>query len=209
MKNRIGSITVVLLSLFFTKIMAQEGHVKTIFNGNLRSSGGYGALTNKFTSIRGDHTNLAGLYGGWFVNHRMMVGIAAAASTNNLRVPEQYSTNTNQNRTWQYGQFGLITEFIMNSDKPLHLAFSLFGGAGFTLQYQRDDWDHDGRENTSDENWFVVAEPGIQLEINLFRWMRFSPGISYRATFGSDGRGLADSDLRAISYNATVKFGRF
>jgi hypothetical protein len=61
----------------------------------------------------------------------------------------------------------------------------LFGGAGFTLQYEREDWDQNSHNNTSDENWFVAAEPGIQLEINLFKWMRLSSGISYRATFSN------------------------
>ena len=131
------------------------------------------------------------------------------ASTNNLPVPEEFNTHPGQRRTWQYGQFGLVSEYVMNSDKPVHLAFHLFGGAGFTLQYEREGRDHHDHENTSDENWFVVAEPGIQVEINLFRWMRFSPGVSYRATFGSDGHGLADSDLSGVSYNATLKFGRF
>ena len=191
------------------KTTAQDVKVKTIFNGRLKSSGGYAALTNKFTSIRGNYTNLAGLYGGWYINHRVMVGIGAAASTNNLHIPQQYSTDPNQRRTWQYGQFGLVTEYVMNSDKPVHFAFHMFAGAGFTLQYQRDDWNHNNHDDTSDENWFVVAEPGVQLEINLFRWMRLSPGVSYRATFGSDARGLDDSDLRGLSYNATVKFGRF
>lgn len=209
MKRQLQSMVAVIMTVFCMQATAQDGNVKTIFKGNLRSSGGYAALTNKFTTIRGDYTNLAGLYGGWYINHRMMIGIAGAASTNNLRVPQQFSTDPNQNRTWQYGQFGLVSEYVMNSDKPIHLAFHLFGGAGFTLQYEREDWDHNSHNNTTDENWFVVAEPGVQLEINLFKWMRLSPGVSYRATFGSDGRGLDDSDLRGVSYNATVKFGRF
>lgn len=208
MKRRLQSMMAVFMTVLTLQSVAQDGKVKTIFKGNLRSSGGYAALTNKFTSIRGDYTNLAGLYGGWYVNHRLMIGIGAAASTTNLRVPRQFSTEPNEDRTWQYGQFGMVTEYIMNSDKPVHLAFHMFGGAGFTLQYERDDWDHNDN-HTSDQNWFVVAEPGVQLEINLFKWMRLSPGISYRATFGSDGRGLDDSDLRGVSYNATVKFGRF
>jgi len=209
MKRKLQLMVAVLMTVLTTNGIAQNGNVKTIFKGNLRSSGGYAALTNKFTTIRGDYANLGGFYGGWYINHKLMIGIGTAATTNNIKVPTQFSTDPNQNRTYQYGQFGLVTEYVMNSDKPIHLAFHLFGGAGFTLQYQRDDWDHNSHNNVSDENWFVVAEPGIQLEINLFKWMRLSPGVSYRATFGSDGRGMDDSDLRGVSYNATVKFGKF
>lgn len=161
MKRQLQTMIAVFLTALSTQTIAQEGNVKTIFNDNLKSSGGYGAITNKFTAIRGDYANLVGLYGGWYINHRVMVGIGAAASTNNLRVPQQFSTDPSENRTWQYGQFGLVTEYVINSDKPVHLAFHLFGGAGFTLQYLRDDWDHSSHNNTSDENWFVVAEPGV------------------------------------------------
>ena len=209
MKRKLQLMLTGFIIILSSQAKGQDGNVKTIFKGNLRSSGGYAAITNKFTTIRGDYTNLAGLYGGWYINHRMMLGIGAAASTNNLRVPPQFNTHPNQRRTWQYGQFGLVSEYVMNSDKPVHLAFHLFGGAGFTLQYEREDWNHNSHENTSDENWFVVAEPGVHLEINVFKWMRLSPGVSYRAAFGSDGRGLADSDLSGVSYNATLKFGKF
>lgn len=209
MKKKLQWVVTGVITILSFQVIAQDGNVKTIFNGNLRSSGGYGAITNKFTTIRGDYANLVGLYGGWYINHRFMVGVGGAASTNNLHVPQQFSTNPIHSRTWQYCQFGMTTEYVMHSDKAIHLAFHLFGGAGFTLQYRRDDWDHNSHDNVSDENWFVVAEPGVQLEINLFKWMRLSPGVSYRATFGSDGRGLPDSDLSAISYNATAKFGVF
>lgn len=56
------------------------------------------------------------------------------------------------------------------------------------MQYNRNylyGYDYDYPNAIHDENWFMSEEPGAQLEINLFRWMRFSPGISYRKTYGS------------------------
>ena len=209
MKRNLQLVVTGLITIFSLQAFAQEGNVQTIFKGDLRSSGGYGAVTNKFTTIRGEYANLVGMYGGWYINHRFMIGVAAAASTNNLLVPQQFSTNPLKPRTWQYGQFGMVSEYVPNSDKAIHLAFHLFSGAGFTLQYQRQDWDHSSHDNATDENWFVVVEPGVQLEVNLFKWMRLSPGVSYRGVFGSYGRGLTDTDLSAVSYNATMKFGKF
>jgi hypothetical protein len=109
----------------------------------------------------------------------------------------------------------LVTEYVLGSNKAVHVAFNLFTGAGFTLQHERYDWhDHDDDfdfddDEASDENWFFLVEPGIQMEFNVFKWMRFAPGISYRASFESEGRGMRDSDVSNISYNATLKFGRF
>ncbi|HEX2631137.1 MAG TPA: hypothetical protein VHM26_19115, partial [Chitinophagaceae bacterium] len=178
MKQQLKLATLAVALLMGGTIMAQE--VKTIFKSKRLSSGGYGAATNRFTTIRGKYANLSGFYGGWFVDKRLMIGLGAAASTNNLRVPDTYSTDPTDSRTWQYGQFGLMTEYVIGSNKPIHLVIQAFGGAGFTLQYSRHDWHID--ETATDKNWFVVAEPGIQLEMNLFKWMRVSPGVTYRKT---------------------------
>jgi len=105
----------------------------------------------------------------------------------------------------------LMTEYVIGSNKSIHLAFQFFGGTGFTLQYQRYGWqDGDWNDNpTYDHNWFLVAEPGVKVEMNLLKWFRFSPGISYRTAFGSDAKGLSDRDLSGMSVNLTLKFGKF
>lgn len=209
MKIRTSVMTAVL-SLLALGAVAQQP-IKTIFKSNPRSSGGYGAITNKFTRIRGDFANMTGLYGGWFINQRLMIGAGAAAVTSNIPVPLEYSTDPTRNRSYEYGQVGLMTEYVVGSNKPIHFVFQLFSGAGFTLQY-----DHHNRhsnsnldDSVSDEHWFFVTEPGVQVEMNLFKWMRFSPGVSYRASFGSDAEGLKDKDIRGVSYNVTLKFGKF
>ena len=189
---------------------AQDTKMNTLFDSHLKSSGGYGALTNKFSRIRGEFANLSGIYGGWFINHRLMIGLGGEATTNNLRVPDQYSAKPGEAMTYQYSQFGLMTEYVVASNKSVHVVLQALAGTGFSLQYQRNGWrDYPDFNYTADENWFVVAEPGIQLEMNLFKWMRFSPGVSYRASFGSNGAGLGDKEISGFSYGATLKFGRF
>jgi hypothetical protein len=212
MKRKSCILVTIVLLLLTTVVKAQTKSVQTIFRSDLESSGGFGALTNKFTSIRGEYANLTGIYGGWYVNHSFMIGAGASALTNNIYVPLQHSTDPLRNLSYEYGQVGLVTEYVVNSNKPVHIAFNLFSGAGFTLQYDRYGW-YDTNPNWQnverDENWFFVLEPGVQLELNLLKWMRLCPGVSYRATFGSDGRGVTDKDLSNISYNATLKFGKF
>lgn len=209
MKKYVAIVMTMLAVAAWFPSEAQSGKVQTLFDGKRVSSGGYGAINSGFTTIRGKYTHMAGVYGGWYVNNRFMLGLGASASTNRLSVPDQFSAFTNRDMTWQYGQFGLMTEYVVGSDKPVHLVFQLFSGAGFTLQYERDGWHGYDYDDVHDENWFVVAEPGVQLELNLFKWMRLSPGISYRATFGSEGLGLKDKDLSALSYRATLKFGKW
>ena len=155
------------------------------------------------------------LYGGVFINKKFMIGLSGGGTTNFIPVPLQYSMDPLRRMSYQYGQAGLVTEYVMSSNKTLHVAFSLFAGSGFTMQYDRPEWTQESHDYESydyyggREDCFFVAEPGVQLEINVFKWMRFSPGVSYRASFGSSAVGLTDSDLSKVSYNATFKFGKF
>jgi hypothetical protein len=198
-----------VLAGLYSNISAQE--IQTVFR-NSHSTGGYGALTNRFTHIGGEFANLCGIYGGVYLNHKFMIGLSAIALTNDLEVPSEYSVDPTRHMSYQYGQVGLVTEYVLGSNKAVHVVFDLFSGAGFTLQYERhsdwDDFDSD-QDKAYDQNWFFVAEPGVQVEVNLTRWMRFSPGVSYRLAYGSDAAGLTDNDLRDINYNVTLKFGKF
>lgn len=219
-KNMAMSIRFKLLILFILMFSVslcfgqdQEYQISTLFKGGHHASGGYGALTNKFTKINGEYANMAQIYGGWYINHRFLLGVSGAAVTNNIPVAPEHSTVPGVDMSYQYGQFGLMTEYTLWSEKAIHLSFRVMNGAGFTVQYMRKDWDDDNwdqfEDYPHDTNWFFVTEPGLSLEINVFRWMRFSPGISYRAAFGSEAQGLSDDDLSGASLDLTLKFGKF
>jgi len=192
---------------------AQEN--QTIFkNTGIRRSGAYAAISNKITTINGSYANMPGIYGGWFVNRKWMIGFGAAATTNYIPVPTEASNFPGKKMTYQYGQVGLMTEYVIASTKLVHVNFNLLTGTGFTSQYDRnnlDDWDFDHLDNDKDQepNFFFLMEPGVQVEFNLLKWMRCSPGISYRKAFGTSGDGLSDADLSNITYNVTLKFGKF
>jgi hypothetical protein len=189
--------------------------IKTLLNGRgLHGSGGYGAIGNKFTTIDGHYANLVEIYGGWYINHKFLLGVEAAALTNNIPVKEEFNSMPGYSTSYQYGQVGLMTEYTLWSDRAIHLSFHVTNGAGFTVQYLRtslddDDYWDEFHDVPHDSNWFFITEPGVKVEMNILRWMRFSPGVSYRATFGSDANGLEDSDLSGLSLNATLKFGKF
>jgi hypothetical protein len=208
MKSRL-LVTLLVITSLVSVGFAQE--VQSIFSKG-KATGGYGAISNKFTYIGGEFANISEVYGGVFINRRWMVGLAFAGSTNDIRVPLEYSVDPINPMTYQYGQGGLKLERVFNSNRPFHFVVNLFSGVGFTAQYNRNEWDdyhyqHSG--STHDENWFYVLEPGAQVELNLFRWMRLSPGVSYRKTYGSNALGLTDSNLSDWTYSVTLKFGGF
>ena len=205
------TITLALLAFIALETCGQE--IQTLFKG-AKKFGGYGALTNKFTTIQGNYVNLSGLYGGLYINHHILIGVAASASTNYIPVPQEFSLDPNLRMSYEYGQVGMISEYVLGSNKAVHVVFNLFSGAGFTLQYNRPSSQNPNNYpyqnyGTNDENWFFVIEPGMQAELNLFKWMRLSPGISYRKAYGSYSPGLSDTDLSNTSYSITLKFGKF
>lgn len=194
-------------------VNAQDSNIETIFKSPSRS-GGYGAVSNKFTSLNGEFANMVELYGGWFINQKFLIGGGFAGTTNYISVPEEFSTMPSARMSYQYGQVGLATDYIIASNKAVHVGFHVMTGAGFTLQYYRpsswngwDDYNYEDYDH--DEDWFFVIEPGVQVELNVLKWMRFSPGVSYRFTDGSGAKGLSDKDLSGMAVNLTLKFGRF
>jgi hypothetical protein len=197
------------------EVRAQPYRIKTIFNNSgPRASGGYVALTNKFTSINGDYANICELYGGWYIGHRFLIGIEMASTTNYIPVPIEHSVNPALPMGYEYAQAGLMTEYIVASDRAIHLGFQLFAGGGFTMQYEKPNIDDDDywdriEDYDHDENVFAVAEPGVKVEVNIFRWLRFTPGISYRLVYGNNARGLTNASLQNTSVNMTLKIGKF
>ena len=168
-----------ILFLLAVSTVGYSQEIKSLLgNGSIHTSGGYGALTNKFTKIGGHYANMAGVYGGWYVNHKFMIGVSGAAVTNDIPVPAKYSAIPFENLSYEYGQCGLMTEYVLGSNRAFHVGFQLFSGAGFTTQYNRNEGDYhndDAFNNAKarDTNWFFVAEPGVNVEVNVFKWMRF------------------------------------
>ena len=221
MKTRFTLITLQLLLLTITICLGQDDEqtrhddhqIRTIFRSGHRASGGYGAISNKFTSINGEFANLAEVYGGWYINHKFLFGIGAAAVTNHVPVAPEHSTMPGYTMSYEYGQAGLMLEYTLWSHRAIHVAFQLFNGGAFTVQYQRYKWEDDQFWNEPvehhDTNFFFVTEPGVKVEMNIFKWLRFSPGVSYRAAIGSNAIGLTDENISGMSMNMTLKFGKF
>lgn len=205
-----------VLVILSGSIASQAQEVQSLLGGGrIKSSGGYGALTNKITEINGEYANLAGLYAGWYINHKFAVGVSGAAVTNHIPVPEKYNTVPGVKMSYEYAQFGLFGEYVLGSNRIVHVGFQLFSGAALNTQYNRYEWDNDDDDDDFESfekktDWFVVTEPGINVEINIFKWMRFCPGVSYRIAVG-DGElsGLSGSNINGMTINTSLKFGKF
>ncbi len=202
-----------LIVLFFSSpvLDAQEpgkedAGIRTLFSTPV-SNGGYGALSMGYARIGGSGAFVSGLKGGWLVNHRLTLGLAGYGFINNL----SYSSSTTETAlTGGYG--GLLLEPVFWYRSPVHLTVPLIIGAGgITYLDHSTLW--------LPEDYPVAAYfcfvPGMEIEINVVKFMRIAIGGDYRFTPDIDlrdrfGNEVAPHDvMRGFTGHVVFKFGKF
>ena len=209
MKN----LTILLLLTFITlPLQAQEQ--ETLFSSPV-DHGGFGGPLLKVSQIAGETGLLVGGYGGWLIDHRLMIGAGGYGLVSNIRADaaaeEAYSPH-GEKLYVEFGYGGIMLEYIIAPSKLLHLNVqTLIGGgsAGYREDWYDDSWDWHGSYRDRHEIVFVL-EPAVNAELNLTTWFRVAGGVSYRYVTGiNDLVALQDSDLSGLSANLAFKFGAF
>ncbi|WKN44779.1 outer membrane beta-barrel protein [Tunicatimonas pelagia] len=195
-------LSVLAFSVTFA-LAQEESQQETLVNGfQVTSVGGYGGPSFRTSSIGGDFALLFGGYGGVFINKKWMFGGAGYGMVTQLDVPPA-AANGNRGRHYDMGYGGFLTEYILNSDRMLHLtAQMLIGGGGISHDIEGDDL-----EDT--ESNFFVLEPGVGVELNITDFFRVNGGFTYRLVSGSNTAGITDGDLSSMAFFLNLKFGSF
>jgi len=197
----------VFLFIFGSVIYAQE---ETFMGQEEVSNGGFGAPVIKFTSINSQFGVLVGGKGGWIINHSIILGAGGYGLVNQTDGPVS-SVSNNVSLVLGYGGFEM--GYIISSDKIVHSAVGILIGAGAVSQ----------RKNYNIFNYnitlpnlaalgydnFFIAEPEVDIEFNIVRFLRIDIGASYRIISGVNQNGLKNSDLAGVSGIMTLKFGKF
>lgn len=207
------SFVVTFILLIPALMFAQE---QTLLSGQVEH-GGFGGPVVKVTRINGQDAVLVGGRGGWIINHTFVIGGGGYGLVTDVKpaVPGLF----NENKI-MLGYGGLELEFIIESDRIVHLTVPLLIGAGavgYRTGYWGDDLDlHAGFDNKFDS--FFIIEPGVDLELNVVSFFRINAGISYRHVSGittpvdflGTPRPLtSNNDLRGVSWVIGFKFGSF
>lgn len=196
-----------LLICCATLVFAQDNDTQqeTLVEGfSITHSGGYGGLSLRTSSIGGDFALLFGGYGGWFLNKKWMFGGGGYGMITQLDVPSAAAVGGRSDLHYDMGYGGFITEYILHSDRMLHLtAHMLIGGGGISQDLEGEpDFESTGSN-------FFVAEPGAGVELNITDFFRLNGGLTYRLISGSDTPGIRDRDLSSMSFFLNFKFGYF
>jgi hypothetical protein len=172
--------------------------VDEVLIGDDIENGGYAGPVVKFSKIRGETAVLWGGYGGWLINHTLLIGGGAFGLTSEIAAPI-----TSEKLYYDLGYAGLVIEYINNSHKLLHYTVGTLigiGSVGYDSEKSKVDY--------ADDTIFVL-EPGIGLELNVSSSFRINLGVSYLYIDGVKLEGTKAKDLSSATANLTFKFGAF
>jgi len=207
---------VLFLSLLFTyAISAQDTkdneEYRTLFGGDKATHGGYGGLSFNYSQIDGKDALLVGARGAWIINHGIAIGLAGYGFANDMDYQQNVS-DSKESYSLAGGYGGLLIEPIIGAKWPVHVTVPILigaGGAAVIQNYYYKPNYEDGYFYSDEADAFFVLETGLEVELNMVKFMRLAVGGYYRYT--SDLH-LADTDTKVLdgfSVGLTMKFGKF
>lgn len=226
---RTTKITLVLVAIIFSiTTMAQDytREMNTLFKKSPThkiDNGGYGAISIGYTQIDDKDALQIGGRAAWIANHRFALGVAGYGFFNSIE--KTYAAeNDNSDFFLTGGYGGLFFEPIISPYSPVHISIPVILGVGGISAVQRDEWNNkfDNNNYYCDNDVFLVAEPGVDIEFNIVKFFRLAVGASYRFTNGVDLQykyldqnfdeqtiNINKDALDSFSFNLSFKFGWF
>jgi hypothetical protein len=199
----------------FAQEKAEKPQMKTLFGNNDRiKHGGYGGILINYSQIDGKDAVLVGARGGWIIDHHFVIGVGGMgfASQINYKNP----TEPDEKYVLGGGYGGLVFEPILSPFNVVNVSFPVLvgaGGASYTKYYDNGNYE-DHNWESYDASAFFVVEPGVEINLNLVKFMRVSFGGYYRYTSGLNLENpytleSKESLLNGFSCGVGLKFGKF
>lgn len=190
-----------------TNTNTSDEPIRTLFGNKPVSHGFYTSFGGGWTQVDQKDGFTAGLKMSWLTGHRFGMGMAANFFSGDLLVDHPIPAVF---RNLQGGYGGLLFQYILMPASPVHLNFPVIVGAGgissSTIYYWKDQ---EPEYITQESAAFLIAEPGAEIEFNLYRWLRLSIGGSYRFTTDIMLPGYSPQLFNGFNTSLTLKLGKF
>lgn len=199
-------------SLWAQEIVTRSYNPNTLIKDGGRPTGGFIALQPKLTYLADQVSFLTGGQMAVVLGHQFNIGVAGYALLTNIDI--SYGYNNGQLPVYmmpigkmELAYVGLVLEPVFFSKSAVHFTVPVVVGPGIGSVRSSRIWEANSYNIASDV--FGVVEPGLNLELNLTRMIRFNVGASYRFVIDSDLPGLSDKTLSDFAVMAGFKFGWF
>jgi hypothetical protein len=175
----------------------------------------YGEMNYQYGQFRtgNDFTSISG--GSFMVvfNKRFALGATMQQNTDQTFAPDFVNPNYPAvNRQYLHAGFGGIKmEYTCMPNSLLHVSFPWVVGYGWASV---DDSEHMYSSNhykdQATTNSFYVVQPGAQLELNVFKFMKLYAGVNYRFSMTADVTNtLPSNTLMGFGTVGGIKLGLF
>jgi hypothetical protein len=200
-------LALLLLLLIVPELPAQIPDTQT---GSAEVTG-YGHIALQLSGINDGAALMAGGGAGVLLDHKIGVGISGYGLLNRVK-GEPAPGSANQ---ISFGCAGLDLRYIHNWDQPLHISASLLLGGGSVGYLENESWNPaetamgSSLPGVAERDFFLLAEPAVDLEANIGSDLRVSLGAGYRLLSGVSLPGLSNSALSGFSGRIGFRLGQF
>jgi len=177
--------------------------------GHGRSVGFYFGLHSEYSQIDGYDAFGAGGTFAIIANHGLAIGISGKGF---ISEPYEVSEITHTSRSYAGGYGGILIEPILFPKYPVHISFPIILGGGGIARSVLYNYYYPYEYTTlyvENAEAFMIAEPGIEVEFNVARWMRLGLGASYRFTTTFEPSSFDSNPLNGFTGGFSLKFGKF
>jgi hypothetical protein len=179
--------------------------IRTLFGPHVKH-GGYGAFTMGYSQIGNQDAVIAGGRLGWIIDHSLTLGFGGYGFANDIHID---NAETGRGYNLDGGCGGMFIEPIILPKFPVHIAIPIFFGAGGVACSRDDFYTEDSDYYIEDSDGFLFAEPGVEIELNVLKFLRLSVGASYRFTTGVHMIDTPGNVLDGLSSSLSLKIGKF
>lgn len=208
------TIKSIVLALVFSNVLyAQDSLTKqTLLSGKINKIGLIGSFSGGYSSINQTFTPTIGGSASLLFNEKFAVGLGG------YHFVDKSATSTTNTHG---GVGGLRLEYITRPSKLVHVSFPLLLGMGRfsydSLGYDeyRGSKGHGGRfsfgdfDNDRNGARFAVIQPGVNVEVNVFKYLTLFGGANYRIALNSNSTTYTNSKLSGVGFQVGLKAGLF
>lgn len=173
------------------------------------STGFYFGFHSQYSQVAGYDAFGAGGSFAIIANHGLAIGFSGSGF---FTEPYEiiHGSNTSYSYTGGYG--GLLIEPIIFPKYPVHVSFPILLGAGGIARSILTDYNYPYEYTeiyVENAEAFMIAEPAMEIEFNIARWMRLAIRGTYRITTPLETTNFESNPMNGFTGGFSLKFGKF
>jgi hypothetical protein len=194
-----------ILCFTIINVSAQQGkEVKTVFGSGKPQLGYFINPSCQLGKFAGSTAVIPGLGAGVVFNNKVSCGIVYKLTVTENTPPGEVD------QLYLHGQWaGLRCEYTLKPESVVHLSFPVEIGAGEIELDLKDSYENQPIAIPPGDCWFANIEPGVAIEINLHKYLKFNISAGYRFVSDVSFRSLTEKDLMGFTSTASFKIGFF